>query len=68
MMCKILGVIHVCSKQQTIRELNNLPYPERGVCFLHAQAECLVSVTKYHSWDSYKLFVAYLKMINIKLS
>lgn len=49
MMCKILGVIHVCSKQQTIRELNNLPYPERGVGFLHAQAECLVPVTKYHS-------------------
>lgn len=41
MMCKILGVIHVYSKQQTIQELNNLPYPERGVCFLHAQAQCV---------------------------
>lgn len=41
MMCKILEVIHVYSKQLTIQELNNLPYPERGVCFLHAQAECV---------------------------
>lgn len=47
MVCKILGVIHVYSKQQTIQELNNLPYSERDVCFLHAQADCLV--TKYHS-------------------
>lgn len=66
MVCKILGVIHVYSKQQTIQELNNLPYSERGVCFLHAQADCLV--TKYHSWGSFKLFIAHLKMINIKLS